>query len=149
MWVTVHDSDDEAERIWIDKIGIDPDRITRLGDEDNFWTMGDTGPCGPSSEIFWDHGPDVPGGPPGSPDGDLDRYIEIWNLVFTQYDRSADGTLTPLPKQCVDTGMGLERLAAILQNVHSNYDIDLFQALIKRTAELLEYDDLDLSLIHI
>ena len=143
LWVTVHDSDDEAERIWIDKIGIDPDRITRLGDEDNFWTMGDTGPCGPSSEIFWDHGPDVPGGPPGSPDGDLDRYIEIWNLVFTQYDRSADGTLTPLPKQCVDTGMGLERLAAILQNVHSNYDIDLFQALIKRTAELLEYDDLD------
>ncbi len=143
LWVTVHDSDDEAERIWIDKIGIDPDRITRLGDEDNFWTMGDTGPCGPSSEIFWDHGPDVPGGPPGSPDGDLDRYIEIWNLVFTQYDRSADGTLTPLPKQCVDTGMGLERLAAILQNVHSNYDIDLFQTLIKRTAELLEYDDLD------
>lgn len=142
LWVTVHDSDDEAERIWIDKIGFDPDRITRLGDEDNFWTMGDTGPCGPSSEIFWDHGPEVPGGPPGSPDGDLDRYIEIWNLVFTQYDRSADGTLSPLPKQCVDTGMGLERLAAILQNVHSNYEIDLFQALIERAAELLDYQDL-------
>ena len=142
LWVTVHDSDDEAERIWIDKIGFDPDRITRLGDEDNFWTMGDTGPCGPSSEIFWDHGPEVPGGPPGSPDGDLDRYIEIWNLVFTQYDRSADGTLSPLPKQCVDTGMGLERLAAILQNVHTNYEIDLFQALIERAAELLDYQDL-------
>ncbi len=142
LWVTVHDSDDEAERIWIDKIGFDPDRITRLGDDDNFWTMGDTGPCGPSSEIFWDHGPEVPGGPPGSPDGDLDRYIEIWNLVFTQYDRSADGTLSPLPKQCVDTGMGLERLAAILQNVHSNYEIDLFQALIERAAELLDYQDL-------
>ena len=142
LWVTVHDSDDEAERIWIDRIGFDPDRITRLGDEDNFWTMGDTGPCGPSSEIFWDHGPEVPGGPPGSPDGDLDRYIEIWNLVFTQYDRSADGTLSPLPKQCVDTGMGLERLAAILQNVHSNYEIDLFQALIERAAELLDYQDL-------
>lgn len=142
LWVTVHDSDDEAERIWIDKIGFDPDRITRLGDEDNFWTMGDTGPCGPSSEIFWDHGPEVPGGPPGAPDGDLDRYIEIWNLVFTQYDRSADGTLSPLPKQCVDTGMGLERLAAILQNVHTNYEIDLFQALIERAAELLDYQDL-------
>ena len=142
LWVTVHDSDDEAERIWIDKIGFDPDRITRLGDEDNFWTMGDTGPCGPSSEIFWDHGPEVPGGPPGSPDGDLDRYIEIWNLVFTQYDRSADGALSPLPKQCVDTGMGLERLAAILQNVHTNYEIDLFQALIERAAELLDYLDL-------
>ena len=143
LWVTVHEHDDEAETIWIEKIGFDPARITRLGDDDNFWTMGDTGPCGPSSEIFWDHGPDVPGGPPGSMDGDLDRYVEIWNLVFTQYDRSADGTLTPLPKQCVDTGMGLERLAAVLQDVHSNYDIDLFQALIKRAAELLNHKDLD------
>jgi len=143
LWVTVHDSDDEAEQIWIEKVGFDPQRITRLGDDDNFWTMGDTGPCGPSSEIFYDHGPEVPGGPPGSKDGELDRYIEIWNLVFTQYDRSADGTLTPLPKQCVDTGMGLERLAAVLQDVHNNYEIDLFQALIKKAAGLLETTDLD------
>ncbi len=143
LWVTVHDSDDEAEQIWIEKVGIDSQRITRLGDDDNFWTMGDTGPCGPSSEIFYDHGPEVPGGPPGSKDGELDRYIEIWNLVFTQYDRSADGTLTPLPKQCVDTGMGLERLAAVLQGVHNNYEIDLFQALIKKVAGLLETTDLD------
>ena len=143
LWVTVHESDDEAEDIWVKKIGFDKDRITRLGDEENFWTMGDTGPCGPSSEIFWDHGPEVPGGPPGSADDDLDRYVEIWNLVFTQYDRSADGTLTPLPKQCVDTGMGLERLAAVLQQVHNNYDIDVFQALIRRAAELLQVTDLD------
>ena len=143
LWVTVHDSDDEAEQIWIEKVGIDSQRITRLGDDDNFWTMGDTGPCGPSSEIFYDHGPEVPGGPPGSKDGELDRYIEIWNLVFTQFDRSADGTLTPLPKQCVDTGMGLERLAAVLQGVHNNYEIDLFQALIKKAAGLLETTDLD------
>ncbi|MBO6564012.1 MAG: alanine--tRNA ligase [Pseudomonadales bacterium] len=142
LWVTVHDSDDEAERIWIEKVGFDPDRITRLGDDDNFWTMGDTGPCGPSSEIFYDHGPDVPGGPPGSEEGDLDRFIEIWNLVFTQYDRSADGTLTPLPKPCVDTGMGLERLAAVVQHVNDNYDIDLFQALIKKAASLLGATDL-------
>lgn len=142
LWVTVHDSDDEAERIWIEKVGFDPDRITRLGDDDNFWTMGDTGPCGPSSEIFYDHGPDVPGGPPGSEEGDLDRFIEIWNLVFTQYDRSADGTLTPLPKPCVDTGMGLERLAAVVQHVNDNYDIDLFQALIKKAASLLAATDL-------
>jgi len=142
LWVTVHENDDEAEQIWVEKIGFDPARISRLGDDDNFWTMGDTGPCGPSSEIFWDHGPDVPGGPPGTPDGELDRYVEIWNLVFTQYDRDADGTLTPLPKQCVDTGMGLERLAAVMQGVHDNYDIDLFQALISRTAELLDHKDL-------
>ena len=143
LWVTVHDSDDEAEQIWIEKVGFDPQRITRLGDDDNFWTMGDTGPCGPSSEIFYDHGPEVPGGPPGSKDGELDRYIEIWNLVFTQYDRSADGTLTPLPKQCVDTGMGLERLAAVLQGVHNNYEIDLFQALVNKAAGLLQATDLD------
>jgi alanyl-tRNA synthetase len=142
LWVTVHTGDDEAEDIWVNHIGFDPKRVTRLGDDDNFWTMGDTGPCGPSSEIFWDHGPSVPGGPPGSPDGELDRYIEIWNLVFTQFDRSADGTLTPLPKPCVDTGMGLERLAAVLQDVHSNYEIDLFQALIQRAAELLNCNDL-------
>ncbi len=143
LWVTVHENDDEAEAIWIDKIGFDPERITRLGDEDNFWAMGDTGPCGPCSEIFYDHGPDVPGGPPGTKDGDLDRYIEIWNLVFPQYERSADGTLTPLPKPGVDTGMGLERLAAILQGVHSNYEIDLFKGLISRAAELLKVTDLE------
>ena len=142
LWVTVHRDDDEAENIWVNEIGFPMERVTRLGDDDNFWTMGDTGPCGPSSEIFYDHGADVPGGPPGSPDGDLDRYIEIWNLVFTQFDRSADGTLTPLEKPCVDTGMGLERLAAVLQDVHNNYDIDLFQALIKHAAGLLEYKDL-------
>jgi len=143
LWVTVHESDDEAEQIWKEKVGFDPDRISRLGDDDNFWTMGDTGPCGPSSEIFYDHGPEVRGGPPGSKDGELDRYIEIWNLVFTQYDRSADGTLSPLPKQCVDTGMGLERLAAVLQGVHNNYEIDLFQALIKKAAGLLDTTDVD------
>ncbi|MFP6808419.1 MAG: alanine--tRNA ligase [Pseudomonadales bacterium] len=143
LWVTVHTTDDEAEAIWINDIGFDPERITRLGDEDNFWSMGDTGPCGPSSEIFYDHGPDVPGGPPGSPDGELDRYIEIWNLVFPQYDKSADGTLTPLEKPGVDTGMGLERLAAILQNVHNNYDTDVFQRLIKRAGELLKCNDLE------
>jgi len=142
LWVTVHTDDDEAEDIWVKEMGFPIERVSRLGDDDNFWTMGDTGPCGPSSEIFYDHGPDVPGGPPGSPDGDLDRYIEIWNLVFTQFDRSADGTLTPLQKPCVDTGMGLERLAAVLQHVHSNYEIDLFQGLIKKAATLLHYEDL-------
>jgi alanyl-tRNA synthetase len=143
LWVTVHESDDEAEEIWIREIGFDPDRITRLGDEDNFWAMGDTGPCGPSSEIFYDHGPEVPGGPPGTPDGELDRYVEIWNLVFPQYDRAANGELTPLPKPGVDTGMGLERIAAVMQHVHNNYDIDLFQALIKRAADVIGYTDLD------
>ncbi|WOJ96347.1 alanine--tRNA ligase [Congregibacter brevis] len=136
LWVTVHISDDEAEKIWIEEIGFPAERISRL-DEDNFWQMGDTGPCGPSSEVFYDHGEHVPGGPPGSPDDDLDRYIEIWNLVFMQYNRSADGEMTPLPKPSVDTGMGLERIAAILQGVHSNYEIDLFQALIKSAAEVV------------
>lgn len=143
LWVTVHESDDEAEDIWVNEIGFDKNRVTRLGDDDNFWTMGDTGPCGPSSEIFYDHGEDVPGGPPGSKDGELDRYIEIWNLVFTQFDKSADGTLTPLPKPCVDTGMGFERLVAVLQGVHNNYDIDLFKALIARAGELLNCKDLE------
>ena len=133
LWVTVHISDDEAAAIWIDEIGIDPSCLSRL-DEDNFWQMGDTGPCGPSSEIFYDHGAQVPGGPPGSPDDDLDRYIEIWNLVFMQFNRDAAGELHPLPAPSVDTGMGLERIAAVLQHVHSNYEIDLFQALIKNAA---------------
>ncbi len=142
LWVTVHESDDEAENIWVNEIGFDRNRISRLGDEDNFWAMGDTGPCGPCSEIFYDHGPEVPGGPPGTEDGDLDRYVEIWNLVFPQFDRAADGTLTPLDKPGVDTGMGLERVAAVLQGVHDNYDIDIFKRLIGCAAELLDQKDL-------
>ena len=133
LWVTVHVSDDEAERIWKDEMGIDPERFSKL-DEDNFWQMGDTGPCGPSSEIFFDHGPEVWGGPPGSPEEDGDRYIEIWNLVFMQFDRDAAGTLNPLPKPSIDTGMGLERIAAVMQGVHSNYEIDLFQNLLEAAA---------------
>ncbi len=142
LWITVYDKDTEAADIWLNKIGVDPQRFSRIGTKDNFWQMGDTGPCGPCSEIFYDHGPDVPGGPPGTPEEDGDRYIEIWNLVFMQYNRSADGELSPLPKPSVDTGMGLERLAAILQGVHSNYEIDLFQALIKATAKVVACDDL-------
>ena len=136
LWVTVHISDDEAADIWLKEVGVSADRFSRL-DEDNFWQMGDTGPCGPSSEIFYDHGEDVPGGPPGSENDDLDRYIEIWNLVFMQYERSADGELHPLPKPSVDTGMGLERIAAVMQGVHSNYEIDLFQALLKAAGEVV------------
>ena len=137
LWVTVFEDDDEAADIWLKEMKIDPNRFSRLGEKDNFWAMGDTGPCGPCSEIFYDHGADVPGGPPGSPDEDGDRYVEIWNLVFMQFDRSADGTLTPLPKPSVDTGMGLERIAAVMQGVHSNYEIDLFANLITATAETL------------
>ncbi len=140
LWVTCHVSDDEAEAIWINEIGFPKERISRL-DEDNFWQMGDTGPCGPCSEIFYDHGPDVPGGPPGSADDDLDRYIEIWNLVFMQFNRDAEGTMHPLPAPSVDTGMGLERIAAVMQGVHSNYEIDLFQALIDAAAGLLGVAD--------
>ncbi|MCM2129989.1 alanine--tRNA ligase [Larsenimonas rhizosphaerae] len=142
LWVTVHVSDDEAERIWIDEMGIDPARFSRL-DEDNFWQMGDVGPCGPSSEIFFDHGPDVAGGPPGSPDEDGDRYIEIWNLVFMQYDRDSEGTLHPLPKPSIDTGMGLERMAAVMQGVHSNYEIDLFQSLLQAAARATGQSDIN------
>tara|TARA_R110002012_G_scaffold7675_9_gene35682 strand:- start:1829 stop:4438 length:2610 start_codon:yes stop_codon:yes gene_type:complete len=140
LWVTVHISDDEAERLWKEDIGIDPERFSRL-DEDNFWQMGDTGPCGPSSEIFFDHGPDVWGGPPGSPEEDGDRYIEIWNLVFMQFDRDAQGTLNPLPKPSIDTGMGLERVAAVMQGVHSNYEIDLFQNLLHAAAKATGHPD--------
>lgn len=136
LWVTVFHEDQEAEDIWQKEIGVPKERFSRLGEKDNFWAMGDTGPCGPCSEIFYDHGPDVPGGPPGSPDEDGDRYIEIWNLVFMQFDRQPDGTLVPLPKPSVDTGMGLERLAAVLQHVHSNYEIDLFEALLKSAAQI-------------
>ena len=135
LWVTVHISDDEAADIWINKIGVDPKRLSRL-DEDNFWQMGDTGPCGPSTEIFWDHGEHIPGGAPGSKDDDLDRYIEIWNLVFMQFERDSSGEMTPLPSPSIDTGMGLERVAAVMQGVHSNYDIDLFQHLINAAAEI-------------
>ena len=150
LWVTVYLDDDEAAAIWLDEIGVDPARFTRIGDKpggkpfesDNFWSMGDTGPCGPCSEIFFDHGPTVSGGPPGTPEEDGDRYIEVWNLVFMQYNRDADGKLTPLPRPSVDTGMGLERLAAVMQGVHSNYETDLFQGLIEAAAEATKTDDL-------
>jgi alanyl-tRNA synthetase len=135
LWVTVHISDQEAEDIWIKEIGIDPKRFSRC-DEDNFWSMGDVGPCGPCTEIFYDHGPEIAGGPPGSPDADGDRYVEVWNLVFMQFNRAADGNMTPLPKPSVDTGMGLERIAAVMQGVHSNYDIDLFKILIEAAAKI-------------
>ncbi len=143
LWVTVFEEDDEAAQIWIDEIGVDPNRLSRIGAKDNFWQMGDTGPCGPCTEIFYDHGEHVWGGPPGTPEEDGDRYIEIWNLVFMQYNRQADGTLEPLPKPSVDTGMGLERIAAIMQGVHSNYEIDIFQRLIRETAQLLGVTDLE------
>ncbi len=142
LWVTVYEEDEEAADIWLNKIGVSPQRFSRIGAKDNFWSMGDTGPCGPCTEIFYDHGPNVPGGPPGSPEEDGDRYIEIWNLVFMQYDRDKDGNLSPLPKPSVDTGMGLERLAAVMQGVHSNYEIDLFQHLIKAAAALANTRDL-------
>jgi alanyl-tRNA synthetase len=142
LWVTVHHTDDEAEKIWKEEIGVNPARFSKL-DEDNFWAMGDTGPCGPCTEIFFDHGPEVAGGPPGSPDEDGDRYIEIWNLVFMQYNRSADGSMAPLARPCIDTGMGLERIAAVMQNVHSNYEIDLFRNLLAATADVLGLDNTD------
>ncbi len=143
LWVTVFDEDQEAEDIWLKEMKVDPARFSRIGAKDNFWQMGDTGPCGPCSEIFYDHGRSVAGGPPGTPEEDGDRYIEIWNLVFMQYDRSTDGTMTPLPKPSVDTGLGLERLAAILQNVHNNYDIDLFKTLISKASSLTGVTDLE------
>ncbi|MDR9237683.1 alanine--tRNA ligase [Burkholderia multivorans] len=150
LWVTVYQEDDEAYDIWAKEVGVPTGRIIRIGDNkgaryasDNFWTMGDTGPCGPCTEIFYDHGPEVWGGPPGSPEEDGDRYIEIWNLVFMQFNRDAQGNMTRLPKPCVDTGMGLERLAAVLQHVHSNYEIDLFQNLIKAAARVTEVSDLN------
>ena len=135
LWVTVFESDDEAAELWLKHIGIDPKRLTRCGEKDNFWMMGDTGPCGPCSEIFFDHGPSVAGGPPGSADADGDRYIEIWNLVFMQYERLANGEQKRIPRPSVDTGMGLERIAAVLQGVHDNYDIDLFKALVDAVRE--------------
>ncbi|MDP8034389.1 alanine--tRNA ligase [Pasteurella atlantica] len=151
LWVTVYKTDDEAFNIWRDEIGVPAERIIRIGDKkenepfnsDNFWQMGDTGPCGPCSEIFYDHGDHIWGGPPGSPEEDGDRYIEIWNLVFMQFNRQADGTMEKLPKPSVDTGMGLERISAVLQHVNSNYEIDIFQTLIKEVARLLNVTDLD------
>ena len=136
LWCTVYTDDDEAADLWLRHIGVDPARFGRMGAKDNFWAMGDTGPCGPCSEIFYDHGPGVAGGPPGSADEDGDRFVEIWNLVFMQFDRNEDGELIPLPKPSVDTGMGLERLAAIMQGVHSNYETDLFRNLIRDAMEV-------------
>jgi alanyl-tRNA synthetase len=151
LWVTVYQEDEEAAEVWLKEIGVDPARFSRIGDKpggkryesDNFWSMGDTGPCGPCSEIFYDHGEGIWGGPPGTPEEEGDRYIEIWNLVFMQYNRDADGTMAPLPKPSVDTGMGLERLAAVLQGVHSNYEIDLFVHLIRAAAGLTGCDNLE------
>ncbi|HEY6455374.1 MAG TPA: alanine--tRNA ligase [Steroidobacteraceae bacterium] len=143
LWVTVYQSDDEAADIWHKEIGLPVSRITRLGEDSNFWSMGDTGPRGPSSEIFFDHGPEVAGGPPGSPDEDGDRYVEIWNLVFMQFDRASDGTLVPLPKPSVDTGMGLERIAAVMQKVHSVFEVDLLATLVRAAASLAGTADLE------
>ncbi|MFN3595312.1 MAG: alanine--tRNA ligase, partial [Thiobacillaceae bacterium] len=149
LWVTVYQDDDEAYDIWANAIGIPPERLIRIGDNkgakyhsDNFWQMGDTGPCGPCTEIFYDHGPEVAGGPPGSAEADGDRYIEIWNVVFMQYDRDEAGVLHPLPKPSVDTGMGLERISAVMQGVHSNYEIDLFRDLIAAAARETGAQDL-------
>ncbi|MDF2940776.1 MAG: alanyl-tRNA synthetase [Gammaproteobacteria bacterium] len=142
LWVTVFEEDNEAADIWLKEIGIDPNRFSRIDAKDNFWAMGDTGPCGPCTEIFYDHGPEIAGGPPGSADADGDRYIEIWNLVFMQFNRQANGELLPLPKPSVDTGMGLERIAAVLQGVHDNYDIDTFKHIIKAIAELAGISEL-------
>ncbi len=136
LWVTVYEEDDEAAAIWLDEVGVDPARFSRIGTKDNFWSMGEIGPCGPCSEIFFDHGPEVAGGPPGSAEADGDRYTEIWNLVFMQYNRETDGSLTPLPRPSVDTGMGLERMAAVLQGVHDNYDTDCFTPLIEAVRAL-------------
>ena len=149
LWVTVFEDDDEAASIWLNEIKVNPERLSRLGEKDNFWAMGDTGPCGPCSEIFYDHGPEVPGGPPGSSDEDGDRYIEIWNLVFMQFERKSDGSMTSLPKPSVDTGAGLERLSAVLQKVHSNYEIDLFQSLLKEVIKITRTKDLQNSSLNV
>ncbi len=143
LWITVYQDDDEAADIWLKEMGVSPERFSRCGEKDNFWSMGDTGPCGPCTEIFYDHGADIPGGPPGSPDADGDRYIEIWNLVFMQFNRDKAGHLHPLPKPSVDTGMGLERIAAVVQGVHNNYDIDSFQHLIRAIAKLSKQADMN------
>ena len=141
LWVTVFEEDQESEDIWLKKMKINPHRFSRCGEKDNFWRMGDTGPCGPCTEIFYDHGESIPGGPPGSPDEDGDRYIEIWNLVFMQYDQLPNGELKPLPKPSVDTGMGLERLTAVLQHVHNNYETDLFTPMLATISQLANNPD--------
>lgn len=143
LWVTVFEEDDEAADIWLKEIKVDKNRFSRCGAKDNFWSMGDTGPCGPCTEIFYDHGPKIPGGPPGSPEEEGDRYIEIWNLVFMQFNRDSSGIMSPLPKPSVDTGMGLERLSAVMQGVHSNYEIDLFVNLIKAAADILQVNNVE------
>ena len=142
LWITVHESDDESEDIWINKVGVDPARVSRLDDEENFWTMGDTGPCGPCSEIYYDHGDHLEGDPPKLGNEPGDRFVEIWNLVFTQFDRSKDGSLSPLPNPCVDTGMGLERMAAVLQNENNNYDTDILKSIVQEAAKLSGENDL-------
>jgi len=149
LWITVFEEDNEAEAIWLEDVKVDPSRFSRIGAKDNFWSMGDVGPCGPCTEIFYDHGEDIAGGPPGTPEEDGDRYIEIWNLVFMQYDRDKEGTLHALPAPSVDTGMGLERIAAVLQGVHNNYEIDLFQNLLKVAAELAGTTDLSNSSLRV
>ncbi|HPF27996.1 MAG TPA: alanine--tRNA ligase, partial [Steroidobacteraceae bacterium] len=149
LWVTVFRDDDEAARIWVEEMGVPAERVTRLGEQSNFWAMGDTGPCGPCSEIFYDHGAHIAGGPPGSPDEDGDRYVEIWNLVFMQFDRAPDGKLTPLPKPSVDTGAGLERLSAVMQGVTNNYDIDLFRNLVRAAADIAGTQDLTNSSLRV
>jgi alanyl-tRNA synthetase len=149
LWCTVYEQDDDAADIWLKDVGIDAKRFSRLGEKDNFWAMGDTGPCGPCSEIFYDHGADIAGGPPGSPGEDGDRYVEIWNLVFMQFDRNAAGDLKPLPKPSVDTGMGLERIAAVMQGVHSNYEIDLFAAIIADVAAVTNADGQDTNSLQV
>src|SRR5574340_76437 len=156
LWTTVYTDDDEAYELWTRDIGVPPERCIRIGDKagqkyhsDNFWQMADTGPCGPCSEIFYDHGPEIAGGPPGTPEADGDRYVEIWNLVFMQYNRDSAGTLHPLPRPSVDTGMGLERIAAVMQQVHSNYEIDLFQDLIRAAAQATNTADLSSSSLRV
>lgn len=140
LWVSVFRDDPESEKIWLNEIKVDPNRFSRCGEDDNFWAMGELGPCGPCTEIFYDHGPQLEGGPPGSPNQDGDRYVEVWNLVFMQYDRDIQGTLSPLPKPCVDTGMGLERIAAVMQGVHDNYEIDTFHALLTALSKIINYN---------
>ena len=143
LWITVFEDDEEAANIWLKEIGVSPKQFSRCGEKDNFWSVGDTGPCGPCSEIFYDHGKNIPGGPPGSKDADLDRYVEIWNLVFTQFNRNADGSLTPIPHPSVDTGMGLERITAVMQGVHNNFEIELFETIIKKIKNLSGSKEID------
>ena len=144
LWVTVFEDDDDAANIWLKEIGISSKQFSRCGEKDNFWSVGDTGPCGPCSEIFYDHGKEIPGGPPGSKDAELDRYVEIWNLVFTQYNRNSDGSLTPIPHPSVDTGMGLERITAVMQGVHNNFEIELFKKIISKIHSFCNTKQIDI-----